>query len=147
MGNWRTVRIVGTCDEADLPALYRATDPGSRFEKLHSLSRSSGVFGLQDWPGTEMDVVGNLAERDYGVEQVARHLGNLAQAAPYLRVKVHCGGDFQERACVATVSCAGGVVSIDPPEIPDVGEMSETEIEAGFLNALLKARERQQQFW
>lgn len=122
MGNWRTVAIVGTCDHAEVEAL-RAACRGYAIGPL-AVHGIPSIFGIDDWPAAEMMVVGNCSERDYSVESIARDLRALVQSAPSLRIKVHCGGEYEDKTCVATVTVEGGEVTVGPPEekaIPEPG--------------------------
>ena len=115
MGNWTTVKIEGTCSKEDLPALKGAINTGDDWDSFHCLSNSGGIFGLGDWSDTEINVVGNLAERDYSKQDVEKQLKVLLRLAPSLEVNIHIGGDYEDRKCVATVVCKDGYVYIDPP--------------------------------
>lgn len=136
MGNWRRVKIVGTCDTRDVPALRKALDPGEGFENFHCLV-SGGVCGLPNWADTAIGAIGNLAERDYSIENVAAQLGELAKLAPSLALKIHCGSDYEASKCVATVTLNDGQVSIGDPEIDDVPEISEIQMQTQFLREFL----------
>lgn len=135
MGNWRTVTIVGTCPEDEVDALYAACDYGafgSRFsdrdyEKFHCLSMSNGLFGLGAWVKEHIDSSGNLAERDYTPEDVRDQLEKLAKVAPGLRVKVHCGGDWEDPVCITTVTLDENGARMGEPEIERIRGASETE--------------------
>ena len=72
---------------------------------------------MPNWPAAAFNAVGNLSERDYDVDDVAESLALMAKAAPSLTCKVHCGGDWESKVCVATVALASGVVTIGDPEI------------------------------
>jgi hypothetical protein len=93
---------------------------------------------LPNWAGETIDVIGNLAERNYDAEDVARTLKRIAKIAPSLKVKVHVGGDHEDKRCVATVSLIDGEVNIGPPEVEDVGEISEQQMESQYIKSLLR---------
>lgn len=126
MGNWRTVQIVGTCDPADVPALHRALEPGPNYDTFHPLV-CGGLMGLQNWAAPVIDQIGNLAERDYRVDDVAATLADLAKVAPSLAMKIHCGGDNEARTVVATVTLAGGRTTIGRPELAVIPERPVTQ--------------------
>lgn len=119
MGNWRTVRIVGSCDETDIDALLKATawSNDSTLGELHCLSRTSGLFGLGNWVSTNIWAQGNLAERDYDVKNVADQLQKLASVAPSLELTIHCGGDYESRQVVNTIELHDGQVFVNPPAL------------------------------
>lgn len=128
MGNWRTVTITGSIDAADVPAARAFVELGDRpvdWDRFHCLCWTGpSLCGLGRWipkDGGQIDAVGNLAERDYGVEEVAETLRNLVAVAPSLDVKVHCGGDWENTTCVATVTAREGQVTISDPEVAEVG--------------------------
>jgi hypothetical protein len=90
-----------------------------------------------------MDRTGNLAERDYSVASVAETLESLARAAPSLVVKIHCGGDYEDAACIATITLENGRVTVGPPEVDSVGELDENLMLENVRTQLLRqARER-----
>lgn len=137
MGNWMTVTIEGSIDPADAGAaraFVDITDGTRRFvnhmdvdwDRFHCLCFCGpSLQGLGLWipeAGGEFRAVGNLAERDYGPESVAETLRGLVAVAPSLRLKVHCGGDYESTDCVATVTVADGTVSLGSPEVAEVGD-------------------------
>lgn len=137
MGNWRTVQIVGTCAAAEVPALGRALNPGPDYRNFHCLV-NGGLFGLPNWAAEQISVIGNLAERGYDPDAVARTLTKLAAVAPSLAVKVHCGGDYEAAECVATVTLAGGVATMGPPEIAAIPDIDEDQVEAQMVHHLTR---------
>jgi len=138
MGNWRTVTIKGTCDVRDVPALKEELDPGKDYDNFHCLSNTSGLCGLGMWSGKTIDASGNLAERDYSVESVAETLEGLAKVAPTLSVKVHCGGDYEDKTCVATVTLADGKATIGKPEVETVEGVSDETMQRKMMAALMR---------
>lgn len=143
MGNWRTVNLTGTVDEAEVEALrtrliYDYSTPGG-FDNFGPLSFSPAtpsLAGVGDWVRPTIFACGNLAERDYGVEDVAETLRELVAPAPSLRLKVHCGGDWEDTACVATVTVADGVVTVGPAEVETVASVSDDEAMGRLLRNL-----------
>ena len=151
MGNWRTVHIVGTCAEVDVLALSAAVDmnrwlialdKGDDIDRFHCLLGGSGLMGLPNWASESIDAVGNLAERDYGVEVVRDTLERLARIAPSLAVVVHCGGDFENTTCTASVVLKEGKAEIHLPQVADVGSLTNEQIQRNFLKTLIDARNR-----
>lgn len=140
MGNWTTVKLEGSCNAEDLPALRNAVNTEDDWEAFHCLCNNGGICGLGDWTGTKIDAVGNLAERDYGKDDVAEQLRELVKVAPSLKVDVHVGGDYESRKCVATVVCGNGKVSIEPPRIQVIPEISQAQMQSAFLKAISRRR-------
>lgn len=148
MGNWRTVRIIGTCDAEEVQALrqvvqdrpytFRDDDESSVYDEwsFHCLKGGLGLMGLPVWPAEKFDAVGNLAERNYDVEDVAKTLEYLATIAPSLKAVVHCGGDYEETTVVASVVLTAGKAEIMPPMIEDTGSVSEEQVMLNFFQQL-----------
>lgn len=140
MGNWMTVQIVGTCDPHDVPALKAAIILGPDYSNFHCLMGGVGLAGLPVWAAEKIDAVGNLAERDYEVEHVAKQLAKLAEIAPSLRVQIHCGGDNESHECVATLDLANGTVAVMPPRVKEIGEISEDQMRRNMLDVIRRQR-------
>lgn len=120
MGNWRTVNIVGTIDPDEVAAVrahLRLKPDGAGFGPL---TITGGLCGLGDWPAAEVDVCGNLAERNYSVHDVYDALWALVNIAPSVNLRVHCGGDYESEECVATITAADGLVFEHDPEVATV---------------------------
>jgi hypothetical protein len=129
------VKIVGTCAPDDVEKLKPRLGWSDDFEDFHCL-RNGGVCGLPNWAREKIDVVGNLAERDFDVDDIRDTLLDLADAAPSLEVKVHVGGDYEAAECVATVTLEAGGSTIGPPEIEEVPAISEEQMRGGLLAQL-----------
>lgn len=136
MGNWRTVAIKGTCDVGDVPALKEGLNPGKDYHNFHCLSSTRGLAGLGMWAGEVIDDGGNLAERDYSVEQVAKTLEDLAKLAPSLAVKVHCGGEFEDKTCINTITLADGKATVGDPEVETVEGVSDEKMQRNLMAAI-----------
>ena len=133
MGNWRTVNIIGTVDKKEVKALRRACL--YEFEKddtidYHPLcyTKESSLFGLHNWISEKIMARGNLAERNYSVRDVADTLKELVRVAPSLTLKVHCGADWEEEECIATITVKKGRVTIGKPEVEFVKGLSDDEV-------------------
>lgn len=144
MGNWRSVNIVGTCDAAEVEKLKAAClfdfdKPGEgKWDSWHCLSWSPrpSLCGLNDWVSERISAIGNLAERDYSVEDVAATLLKLVAVAPSLKIKVHCGGDYEDKKCINTIIVAGGIVTVGAPEVETLMEISQAAFNGNFLRAI-----------
>ncbi len=130
MGNWRTVHIQGTCDPAEvpvvawwlrLPSLDARLGDGTLWDRIGPLTIYDGLCGLHEWVQPRIDVIGNLFERDYSVEQVAEHLRMILQVAPSLKVMIDCGGDWESTDCEATIIVGeDGSVAVLPPRVESI---------------------------
>jgi len=140
MGNWTTVRIIGKVASEEVDALRKACDPGEDYKNFHCLAIMGGLMGLGNWVDEMIDVGGNLAERDYDVESVAETLKELVKIAPSMDLKVHCGGEYEDSKCTATVTVRKGKVEIGEPEIDFVKGASKDEMKGRFYTAILKPR-------
>lgn len=150
MGNWRTVNMTGTMSEQDAAALREylgyshrfvtsgaARDPAwERFGPLSFNREQPSLCGLNDWPAPVVNRIGNLAERGYSVEDVAETLRELLTIAGTMMLKVHCGADWEELDCVATISVGEGLVAVGKPEVARIEEIPDAQAEANLLRAL-----------
>jgi hypothetical protein len=133
MGNWRTVTIIGTIDPAEAQAARDFIDVGpveQGWDRFHCLAYyGPSLCGLGQWipeGGGQFQAVGNLSERNYGVDDVRDVLIDLVAVAPSLELKVHCGGEYESEDCIATVTVHNGDVRVGDPEVDKVGQgMSE----------------------
>jgi hypothetical protein len=80
-----------------------------------------------------INFTGNLGERGYGPESVAEELERIAAVCPSLKVKVHCGGDYETLDCVATVSLESGKAKVGDPEVQTIGPIPDGQMMQGFL--------------
>lgn len=140
MGNWTTVKMVGTCDAKEVQGLHDAVafdiNDNDGWDGFNCLSDSGGMCGLGNWAGETINATGNLAERNYDANNVARVLVDLVKIAPSLDLKVHVGGDFEDKKCVATVTCKAGEVTTGDPEIESIGELDEDKIMENLMKQL-----------
>ncbi len=159
MGNWRTVNITGTMSAADALALDPLLDQrdlenrevwGKPYACLSYDSISPGLCGLGNWPvmlaavysdpGHVPTRCGNLAERDYSVEDVADALREMVRVAPSMLLKVHCGGEYESDECVATISVGEGLVVVGKPEQPTVAGPPEDQMMGNLFANLMRPR-------
>jgi len=137
MGNWRTVQIEGSIAAEDVPAARAFVNTGEDWDRFHPLCNyGPSLCGLGDWVGETVRAVGNLSERDYSVEAVADTLRKMAVYVPSLRLKVHCGGEYESTDCVATLTVLDGEVTVGPPEVTTVG-VGLDELATGRLAQIL----------
>ena len=138
MGDWRRVKIEGTCHTRDLLKLRNMLDPGRNYENFHCLVHTGGICGLPNWAGEQIDVIGNLAERDYGPEDVAEALATIAALCPTLSVLVHVGDHSESSTCVATVMAVNGDVSVGDPQIESIPEITSEQMQSNMMNQLTR---------
>ena len=147
MGNWMTVNITGTiARQSEVDALRARLDyePGggigdySHFGPLSFNSTRPGLCGVGDWPALRIDRCGNLAERDYSVEDVAETLRELVHIAPSMLLKVHCGGEYESDECVATISVGEGLVVVGKPERETVDGPPDAQMFGNLLRNMLR---------
>lgn len=136
MGNWRRVHIMGTCNKKDLESLRKALDPGKDYDNFHCLV-CGGLAGLPNWAEENIDVIGNLAERDYNIQDVADQLKLLGGIAPSLIVDIHCGGDYEDEKCIKTVRLhKSGKVEILSPQIDNIATINDKQIKQQLLKEI-----------
>jgi hypothetical protein len=143
MGNWMTVMIEGTCDEAEVGPLTEfltapdwRSDDDAGWDRLGPLSISEGLAGIGAWPARVMMRIGNCYERGYTPEDVAEQLRRCLEVAPSLDVKVHCGGDYESLKVRASVLCRGGEVGVGEPAREEIPPIPEDQMLGNLLKAL-----------
>jgi len=138
MGNWRRVYILGSCQDVEsLDKQLRCEEFGS--ETWHCLCYMSkgGLCSLGNWATRSINAIGNLVERDYSVGDIVSQLRIIAKAVPSLDIKVHCGGDWEIDNCVATISVCQGEVTVGAPEIKELPQIPDSQIQANLLGWLI----------
>ena len=60
-------------------------------------------MGLNNWAAVHINKIGNLAERDYSIDDIRECLDKIALYVPSLDVRIHCGADWEEDACIGTL--------------------------------------------
>jgi hypothetical protein len=139
MGNWRRVRIVGTCHRKDVDGVRTALTLRSDYSNFHCLVCTGSICGLPNWGRENIDVVGNLAERDYDADSVAEALQEIVDHHPTLDVRIHVGDENEGSRCVATVYVDDIGVQVGVPEIQSIPEVSDSQM-AGSLASQLRDR-------
>jgi hypothetical protein len=138
MGNWCTVSLRGTLAKSDVDAVREFVTCEPDFSNFHCLTGSiSGLCGLGMWPAEEIHVDGNLAERNYDADSVADTLREIVKIAPSLSLKVHCGGEYEDKTCVATVTAHDGEVLVGDPEVETVSGISDDAFKGRLFGAIL----------
>ncbi len=149
MGNWRTVNMTGTiARQSEVDALREYLDYGrgggigdyEHFGPLSFSTTSPGLCGLGNWPALQIARYGNLAERDYSVQDVAETLRELVLIAPTMLLKVHCGADWEADECIATISVGEGIVAIGKPEKETIDGPSEEQVRENLMQNLYRPR-------
>lgn len=144
MGNWMTVNMTGTMTEHDAAALrdylgysFQArNDPATaRFGPLSFSRDKPSICGLGDWPAPKVARAGNLAERDFTVDDVAGHLRELTAVAGSMMLTVHCGGDYESLGCTATIRTGEGLVAVGKPEVEQLAEIGDAQMMLNFMQA------------
>lgn len=138
MGNWCTVSLRGSLAKSDVDAVLEFVTVNGDYSNFHCLSGSiAGLAGLGMWPGEEIHADGNLAERNYGPDSVAETLREIVKIAPSLSLKVHCGGEYEDKTCVATVTAHDGEVSVGDPEVETVSGISDDVFKDRLFGAIM----------
>lgn len=145
MGNWRTVNVTGTMTGGDAALLRHQLgysfkdgpdDPAwKRFGPLSFSRDQPSICGLNKWPAPKVARAGNLAERDFSVDDVAECLRDLVNAAPSMMLTVHCGGDWESLDCTATIRVGEGLVVVGKPEVKHLAEIGDTQMLLNFLTS------------
>lgn len=144
MGDWMTVNIYGHIDPEDVPAAHRFIDPPDMWADgaFHCLINTGGLAGLGLWipaSGGPFSAFGNLAERNYSVQDVADTVTELARVAPSLALKIMCGGPYESLDCVATILAGGGMPTmITGPEVERLEPIPDAQMTANLIRALTK---------
>jgi len=148
MGNWRTCNIAGTMSAEHAATLREALDYGDYTASIDAMppgvdclafsSAHPGLCGLGAWPAETMNRCGNLHERDYSVQDVAKALEALVRIAPSMLLKVHCGGEYESEQCVATISVGEGLVVVGKPERETVDVPSDEQVLGNLARNLLR---------
>jgi hypothetical protein len=138
--NKRAVWIVGTVSADELPLLQGFVRAGRDYQGFHALCHfGPSLDGLNDWPAECMDVVGNLPGHGYTIDEIAEVLLWASAAAPTLKLKVHCGGEYEDPEVVATITVEDFEVTVGPPEVPLLRSTSDAERVDRVVHALLDA--------
>lgn len=120
MGNWRTVSIKGSMNADEAAEMIKEL----RSDKTWMLPAAcfhihQSVCGLGMWINEDgnIDRVGNLAERDFDLEDIEYGLIYLAANYPSLQIMLHAGDDYEDLTCVASFEVKDGSVTRLPHQI------------------------------
>lgn len=144
MGNWRRVHIVGSVEPKDVVSLLLVIDLSDprrlEYVDFHCLAHTAGLGSLPMWALPDINARGNLAERNYTVQDVADTLEMLAGHAPTLDVKAHVGDAYESEECVATVVLKDGQVEIRDPEVEQVLAPPDSQLLDHFMTQMERRR-------
>lgn len=117
---------------------FRARNDPARehFGPLSYCREQPSLCGLNDWPAPVVNRAGNLAERDYDVDDVAEELRKLVAVAPSMLLTVHCGGERESTDCIATIRGGEGLVVVGKPEVKTIKAMGDGQATLNMLRAL-----------
>jgi len=145
MGDWRTVNIAGWMD----PAEARRLREDLTYDYHHEVEPMVPCLGWQDgglvgpfslgpWVEESGRIwgQGNLAERDYTVEDVRAGFAAIAAKYPSFTAVAHCGGEYEAPACEASVVAVDGQAWVVAPLVADVVGVSEAIKRQRFMRAL-----------
>lgn len=142
MGNWRTVDMRGHMDAAeaqDMIEYLSYEDDWSKWETdAACLLMGKSICGLDQWveyDGT-IDAVGNLAERDFGNDDIEKALVHLVGRYPSLELTLHSGSDWESLTCSATFHVKDGVVTRCEPEVEEIREIGGSMMQARLMSML-----------
>jgi len=100
------------------------------------LSMTEGLCGLGNWIQHKPNAVGNLAERDYGVDDVKAEMEVIAKKWPKVELTIHCGDEYEDSKCIATLILKDGVVQECNPQVDTLPDMSQEMIEGRMRYAI-----------
>lgn len=144
MGNWRTVNISGhiSTDEAsDIRRLLKGMEFDDEAQAPYSLDAfrmTESVCGIGEWvsPLGEIQVCGNLSERDYDNDDIEEALKFLAAKYKSLSLTLHSGSNYEGLTCSATFHVENGEVRRCAPEVKEIMGISTELMRARMMNML-----------
>jgi hypothetical protein len=148
MGNWRTVEIKGMVqdiNEAREIIAYLTVDrksfesPASN-DDIFYLQFGRGLCGLNQWVKSDgdIDVCGNVYERDCEIEDLESELTTLAKKFPSLLLELNAGGDYESTDCVATFFVKNGKVKRMDPVTKYLGGIEKDRVMYNLLRQLMQ---------
>lgn len=142
MGNWRTVDILGRMDPVEAADMVEYLTYENDWSKWDSpaacLLMGKSICGLNQWVRNDgvIDVVGNLAERDFDNDDIEDALKYLANKYPSMELTLHSGSDWESLACSATFKVKNGTVTRCEPEIAEIRDIDPGVMRARTLSIL-----------
>lgn len=127
MGNWTRIHMIGNARKEDAERLqnWLSLDFESpRWGCLHN----GGIAGLPNWGTTDINVVGNLGERDFDINDIRDELIRATAFAPSLELYVHVGDAYESNTCIHTIMVSQKKVIIKAPEVSTIPEISPGQI-------------------
>lgn len=134
MGNWRRVQIIGTCKKDEVYLLRKAISVAAPF---HCLSYTQVICGLGDWAKENINVVGNLAERDYQPVDIITALHKyIVLKVPSLELIIRIGGGYESDSCVGVIKVKNEIIEYLSPDINKMPEISKDHIRKNMYRAM-----------
>lgn len=142
MGNWRTVNMYGhmSQDEAgDIRNFLKGALFYDDMQAPYSLSAfrmNESLCGIGEWvsPLGEIEVCGNLSERDYDNDDIEEALKFLSAKYKSLSLTLHSGSDYEDLTCSATFHVESGEVRRCAPEVKRIMGISTELMRARMLS-------------
>jgi hypothetical protein len=135
MGNWKTVRIVGTMSAEDAQKVRKYLSCGFDSNDWGCL-HNGGMAGLPNWGKEKVNCIGNLGERGYDEDSILKELEKISEFAPSLSISIHMGDDYERTNCVKSIVLQNGKGQILDPLIEDIGSIPQDQVEANLLAQL-----------
>lgn len=134
MGNWRTVDMTGHIDKNDVEDIRSFLAADSVDHDVLCLAIDCSMCGLNNWidDSGDIDVCGNLYERDFDNEDIEKALTVLAKRYKRLTLTLHSGSDWESRVCSATFHVQDGAVIRRAPEVESIRECRCLSVEQYF---------------
>ena len=134
MGNWRRVQIIGTCDKDEVYKLRKAISATSTF---HCLSCTQGICGLGDWAKENINVVGNLSERDYHPVDILSTLHKyIIPEVPSLELIIRIGDNNESDTCIGVIKLKNELVEYLSPDINKMPEIPKNCVRKSMHKAM-----------
>ena len=141
MGNWKRAHLIGKVDPNEVPILRAACDIRSDryYDRHHILSYNSfkpTLCGLNGWVQEEIDIIGNIGEKDPHIEDIVAKFKDLVRVAPSLKLRMHVGGNYEAKEVTHTIIVYNGEVTVGPPEMKEIKEIPESQMMGNFRTTL-----------
>lgn len=123
MGNWRTVDMTGRINREDVEDICSFLSEETVPDEALCLAISfPSMCGIDKWieDTGDIDICGNLYERDFDNDDIEKALNILAERYKSLTLTLHSGSDWESRVCSATFHVKDGVVKKCYPEVKEI---------------------------